>query len=83
MVAEILAACGIIISHETIRQWSGKFGREFSNRIRRRAPTRGGKWHLDEIVITIRGETHWLWRAVDKDGYGLSHPDCRATPLPA
>ena len=48
MVEELLAARGIVVSRETIRQWSGKFGREFSNGIRRRAPARGDKWHLDE-----------------------------------
>jgi hypothetical protein len=26
------------------------------------------KWHLDEVVITIRGKRHWLWRAVDQNG---------------
>jgi transposase-like protein len=28
-------------------------------------------WHLDEVVITIAGQKHWLWRAVDQDGYVL------------
>ena len=48
MVEEILAARGISMTHETTRQWGLKFGREFANRIRRRAPRRGDKWHLDE-----------------------------------
>jgi hypothetical protein len=26
-------------------------------------------WHLDEVVIGIGGETHWLWRAVDQDSF--------------
>ena len=26
---------------------------------------------MDEIVITIRGRKHWLWRAVDQDGFVL------------
>jgi transposase-like protein len=26
------------------------------------------KWHLDEVFLTIRGERHSLWRAVDQDG---------------
>src|SRR5450759_4840098 len=30
MVEEMLAARGIIVSHETIRCWAEKFGREFS-----------------------------------------------------
>jgi transposase-like protein len=26
---------------------------------------------LDEVVVTISGQKHWLWRAVDQDGYVL------------
>src|ERR1700754_1631647 len=51
MVEEMLAARGISVTDETIRQGGLKFGREFANRIRRRAPRRGDKWHLDEVVI--------------------------------
>src|SRR5208283_1386745 len=36
MVEEMLAARGISVTYETIRQWGLKFGREFANRIRRR-----------------------------------------------
>ncbi len=25
-------------------------------------------WHLDEVFVTIKGERHYLWRAVDQDG---------------
>jgi putative transposase len=71
MVEEMLAARGISVTYETIRQWGLKFGREFANRIRRRAPRRGDKWHLDEVVITIAGEKYWLWRAVDQEGFVL------------
>src|SRR6201987_4635627 len=71
MVEEMLAARGISVTYETIRQWGLKFGREFANRIRRRAPHRGDKWHLDEVVITIAGKKHWLWRAVDQEGFVL------------
>ena len=71
MAEEIRAARGIDASHETVRQRAGTFGREFCNRIRRRAPVRGDKWHLDEVVITIRGNKHWLWRAVDQNGFVL------------
>ncbi len=55
MVEEMLAARGIDVSHETVRQWAEKFGREYSNRIRRGAPVRGDKWRLDEVVVAIRG----------------------------
>ena len=71
MVEEMLAARGIIVSHETVRQWARKFGQDFANRIRRRLPWAGDKWHLDEVVIKIAGVKHWLWRAVDQTGMVL------------
>ena len=71
MVEELLAARGIIVSHETVRQWARKFGQQFANRIRRRLPRTGDKWHLDEVVLKIAGVRHWLWRAVDQTGIVL------------
>ncbi len=57
MVEEMLAARGIQVSHETVRQWALKFGQSFANQIRRRLPAAGDKWHLDEVVITIAGRS--------------------------
>jgi putative transposase len=71
MVDELLAARGIIVSYETVRQWALKFGQAFANQIRRRLPRAGDKWHLDEVVLTIAGVKHWLWRAVDQNGMVL------------
>src|SRR5260221_1207323 len=71
MVEEMLAARGILVSHETVRQWGLKFGQAFANRIRRRLPAAGDKWRLDEVVISIAGRKHWLWRAVDQHGVVL------------
>src|ERR671912_2700413 len=71
MVEEMLAARGILVSHETVRQWALKFGQGFANQVRRRLPAAGDKWHLDEVVITIAGKKHWLWHAVDQDGIVL------------
>jgi putative transposase len=48
-----------------------KFGKTFSDRIRLRAPARGDKWHMDEVVVSISGKPHWLWRAVDQNGFVL------------
>jgi putative transposase len=28
----------------------------------------GDVWHVDEVFITLRGQIHYLWRAVDQDG---------------
>jgi putative transposase len=55
MVEEMLASRGIIVSHETVRQWARKFGQAFANQIRRWLPGAGDKWHLDEIAIMIAG----------------------------
>jgi putative transposase len=70
-VEEMLAARGLVVSHETVRQWALKFGQAFATEIRRRLPRAGDKWHLDEVIITIAGTKHWLWRAVDQHGIGL------------
>ena len=71
MVEEMLAARGIDVSHETVRQWARKFGQAFANQIRRRLPGPGDKWRLDEVGLMIAGKKHWLWRAVDQDGFVL------------
>ena len=71
MVEEMLAARGIVVSHETVRRWALKFGQEFANRIRRRLPQAGDERHLDEVAIKIAGVQHWLWRAVDQTGMVL------------
>jgi putative transposase len=71
MVEEMLAARGIEVSYETVRQLALKFGQCIATQIRRRLPTPGDKWPLDEVVINIAGQKHWLWRAVDQHGVVL------------
>ena len=68
-VEEMLLARGIQVSYETIRRWSMKFGPELARTIRRRAPSRGDVWHLDEVQLKISGRSYWLRRAVDAEGY--------------
>ncbi len=70
-VEELLASRGIIVSYETVRQGTLKFGQLYANALRRKQPKRGDKWHLDEVVLTIKGKHHYLWRAVDQDGHTL------------
>jgi putative transposase len=71
LVEEMLLERGIIVSYETIRRWALKFGPDYARRLKRKTPSRRYIWHLDEVVITIAGKKHWLWRAVDQDGYVL------------
>ncbi|WP_238939759.1 IS6 family transposase, partial [Marivita cryptomonadis] len=67
-VEDLLAARGVIVSYETIRKWIGKFGTSYAAPIRRDRPAPSDKWHLDEVVIPIRGRRFWLWRAIDSNG---------------
>jgi putative transposase len=52
MVEEMLAARGIVVNHETVRQWALKFGQDFATQIRRRLPAAGDKWPLDGVSRT-------------------------------
>ena len=64
----------MVVSHETVRQWALKFSQGFANQIRRRLPRAGDKRHSDEVAVQISGVQHWLWRAVDQDGFMLNIP---------
>ncbi len=67
-VEDLLAQRGVIVSHETIRQWWRKFGPRYARALVRRRGRLGDIWHLDELFVTIRGQRHYLWRAVDEEG---------------
>src|ERR1700761_1959176 len=67
----ILAERGVVVSYETVRRWCKKFAAGFADRLRRRRPRPGDKWHMDEVFIRIQGVQHYLWRAVDQDGVVL------------
>ena len=67
-VEDLLAERGVIVSYETIRQWSRKFGVEYARKLKRREGRLGDAWHLDELFVTIQGQRQYLWRAVDQDG---------------
>jgi len=68
MPKEPLAKRGITVTHDSIRQWCGKFGPEYARKLKRRQGRLGDMWHLDEVFVKIGGERHYLWRAVDQDG---------------
>ncbi len=45
-----------------------KFGQQYANQVRRQRPYLADKWHLDEVVVTLKGKQYYLWRAVDAEG---------------
>jgi putative transposase len=67
-VEELLAERGLDVSYETARRWVLKFGPAFARNLRRLRPRPADTWHLDEMVVSIRGRRMYLWRAVDSEG---------------
>lgn len=59
---------GIEVTYETIREWCQKFGQQYANQLRRQRPYIVDKWHLDEVVVTVKKQQYYLWRAVDSEG---------------
>ncbi len=73
----------IEVTYETIREWCQKFGQSYANQLRRKRPYVTDKWHLDEMVVTIKKQQYYLWRAVDSEGNVLDvllqrHRDTKA-----
>src|SRR5688500_8483591 len=70
-VEDLLHERGIDISYETVRYWWNRFGPKFAAAIRRRRIERfcsRWQWHLDEMFVKVRGQTYYLWRAIDHEG---------------
>ena len=67
-VEDLLAERGLDISYESVRRWFLKFGAPIAQNLRHMRPIPNGYWHLDEMVIVIRGQRYWLWRAIDNGG---------------
>lgn len=67
-VEELLAQRGIEVSYETIRRWCLRYGPAYARRLRRQKPTHGDIWMVDEMFLSIKGQRHYLWRAIDQDG---------------
>ena len=67
-VEDMLAERGIDVSYESVRRWSVKFGLDYARTLRRSRPRPDGRWHLDEMFVSINGKRMYLWRAVDGEG---------------
>jgi putative transposase len=70
-IEEMLRYRGILVSYETVRTWSNKFGKSFADVIKKKEPKPTDKWHLDEMIIKMNGVKFILWRAVDSNGHEL------------
>jgi len=50
-----IAARGIVVTYEAVRQWCLKFGQGYAIKIRHRQGNLGDTWFLDEVFIAING----------------------------
>ena len=67
----MMAERGVIISHTTIMRWVIRYVPEFAKRWNRFARSIGSSWRVDETYISIKGQWHYLYRAVDKQGRSI------------
>ena len=67
-IEDLLAERGITFSYESIRKWWVRFGPSYTRTLKKRGGSLGDSWFLDEVFVKIRGELHYLWRAVDQNG---------------
>ncbi len=67
-IEDFLAYRGIQVSYESIRQCCLKFGKLFARKLRKKYGKKSDRWFLDEVFLTINGQLHYHWRAVDQDG---------------
>jgi putative transposase len=65
---EMMAERGISIDHSTINRWVIHFSPLLLKRFNRRKRAVGGKWHMDESYIKVRGRWMYLYRAIDSVG---------------
>ena len=70
-VEEMMAARGVDVTYETIRVWGNRFGPQIAANLKRRRQNPSPRWHLDEMVCSMKGERWYLWRAVDDEGVVL------------
>ena len=67
----MMAERGIAISHTTIMRWVLRYIPEFERRRARFSRPTGQCWRMDETEVVLRGQPHWLYRAVDRNGKSI------------
>jgi putative transposase len=68
-VEALLFVRGVLVSYEAVRTWCRTCGRPYANPRRRRRPRPGDQRPLGGVFLTIQGERHYRWRAVDQAGH--------------
>jgi putative transposase len=59
---------GVSVDHATIHRWVLKYTPRLEEAFHRRKHSVGRSWRMDGTYIKIKGQWHYLYRAVDKSG---------------
>jgi putative transposase len=70
-VEALRAERGVRLTYDAVRSWGRNCGHTAAPQLRRRRPSPGATWHVDEVVLSSHGARHCLGRAVDQDGQVL------------
>ena len=65
---------GIQVAPSTICRWVQRCIPEFEKRWDRCSRRVGTSWRVDETFANIKGNWHYLYRAVDRQGMGFREP---------
>jgi putative transposase len=67
-VEELMRERGIHVDHSTVNRWVIKYSPQLEEAFHRRKRPVRVSWRMDETYIKVKGEWHYLYRAVDKQG---------------
>ena len=67
-LVEMMEERGLSIAHTTIMRWVHQYGPELDERVRRHLKTTNDSWRVDETYVKVKGQSMYLYRAVDSKG---------------
>ena len=67
-VEELLAERSVEVDHVSVYRWVQRFAPEFAEAARACRHIVGGRWHVDETYVKVRGIWRYLFRAIDQFG---------------
>ena len=67
-IEELMKERGVVLDHATVQRWVVKYTPLLEAEFRKKKRAVGTSWRMDETYIKVKGEWHYLYRAVDKEG---------------
>lgn len=58
---------GLKVSHVTVYNWVAHFGKLAAEWMDHQGARTGECWQIDETVVNVNGEPHYLWNVLDRD----------------